>query len=1367
MDGKMIRKILTSILCILMLLTTVSIVPEVTTAPTVHVEYYGYIHDFNSTKGPDESTSQNITLTVIWVDPELGTEIYNLTSDSYGFYHKGLDISPLWGTYIINYTIEKNFPSKNLTITGYYEFEVIELVDERVDPILNLDFQRWDWFCDQNSNEYSISPHPDIEVVDIRFSDNNPKEGDNVTVYADLKNRGNADINGDIIVSFYNGSDLIQNGTMTNLNINETKNTSVSWNNLIAGFHTINIFVDVGYATLEEREQWNNNKSKNIDVWKWFSGDWNVTSTIDHSNIPIVVDGNLNIKSGGNLTMDNSKLKINSSYDGEYKINVMNNGTLNLSSTIVSQYQANYSFDFEVYGIMKTYKSQINSPNGNISSGIGGIKIYSNNVNIVNTTIIDGKSSGLYIFNSDPVIENTHIISNQGNGIYLDRSNATLKSLQIIGNQNYGILFNNSNAKLDKSFIHNYKPSLYFTEGSNATVTNSTFGGNNNYTINLAKNSHPILINTSINVNKVGCEDNLSSIKIGWYLDIQAIDSNPLNNATIQVIDVYGNIIVNTTTNSNGKLSWIPVFDAKQNSSIRTYYSPYTINLTYQNRTTSRMIWMDHTKNVNITSYSNETWSSVLIKLEIESVVKPNLLNFTTNFPSENFTTIDCAYDRYMSSYNNITETYNSITSYIENLSGVSLLLNGSGIISALMKHKDVNNLTSFSGVDKVVELNRVNMFSDTSFNLTNLTNIIENINSTYNSFNITGVINASNLNITYQIENLTAIALALENIPISDITTNISLIHSDFESYLSSIKNYIDNMNTSTQYITVCGMVVTKVNLDALYKYMGPTTLEIHSIKGGIRETLDGLESYNLKTEALDDDMAPLDTGNSNGVPFSMTYHYRDFSESLWYSDIEQMIMMGMNWVRFDLSYGHLDYNLNEPKTKLKNFLNTIDSINTDYGINFKMFIILKPVNEITRTNVDSAEEKIIDMIDILNDFKLESQTYLRDFIYAYQIMNEPPKKVWIYTTVTWYLTTITTKFTSEKWLEIVVDAAKNKISGDGFQHKVTVNLAYPRFIASYPPTEYRYLNGKLYFWWPVIGTWFEDFWKPLASHVDILGVDIYPEDITWLQGLPLEIFVKSLLTKTADIKDFWICETPARDGKYLYLFRGMFSVSPEDIYKFIRWEYESGAKAISIYQYRDSGTFDAFGENWAYGLFHGSSQHGHVGYILKILEAAIDFGTPFIFLWIDQKQEDKSHGIGMSEDEYGLGQTFISGISGSTSYVQVHCAVLPPDVTLIAHLFYEVGGVYLNLGSSSITNDEPNSLVGWMMFKFDYLYLSSGTKYKIILEVNGGNGFGGISHAHYDAYANGQETWIYLPDGSDKSTPYGGDLTFRTLVI
>ena len=62
----------------------------------------------------------------------------------------------------------------------------------------------------------------------------------------------------------------------------------------------------------------------------YFSGPWNVTDTREYRNCTIIADGNITIKSGGNLILRNVTLKMNCSSDKQWKIDVLAGGEMHI-----------------------------------------------------------------------------------------------------------------------------------------------------------------------------------------------------------------------------------------------------------------------------------------------------------------------------------------------------------------------------------------------------------------------------------------------------------------------------------------------------------------------------------------------------------------------------------------------------------------------------------------------------------------------------------------------------------------------------------------------------------------------------------------------------------------------------------------------------------------------------------------------------------------------------------------------------------------------------------------------------------------------------------------------------------------------------
>ena len=120
-------------------------------------------------------------------------------------------------------------------------------------------------------------PDLTLDSSDIRFSDSEPEEGDNITIYATIYNDGDANAS-DVLVSFKDHSHgdgkviVIENRTIRTLEAGSMINLSVEWTAEPAGNHTIKVLIDPDDTIMESNES-NNNAGKKIVVQKGGSGD--------------------------------------------------------------------------------------------------------------------------------------------------------------------------------------------------------------------------------------------------------------------------------------------------------------------------------------------------------------------------------------------------------------------------------------------------------------------------------------------------------------------------------------------------------------------------------------------------------------------------------------------------------------------------------------------------------------------------------------------------------------------------------------------------------------------------------------------------------------------------------------------------------------------------------------------------------------------------------------------------------------------------------------------------------------------------------------------------------------------------------------
>lgn len=123
----------------------------------------------------------------------------------------------------------------------------------------------------------------DLIPINLTFSDNNPREGDNVTIYAVILNNGTKKAE-NFTVQFFDGS--CSNGTQINGNITIAKlkkgeniTVNVTWNASQIGPHNISVCVDPNNI-INESNKTNNNLTRAINVKAWQLYYGNVTGNI-------------------------------------------------------------------------------------------------------------------------------------------------------------------------------------------------------------------------------------------------------------------------------------------------------------------------------------------------------------------------------------------------------------------------------------------------------------------------------------------------------------------------------------------------------------------------------------------------------------------------------------------------------------------------------------------------------------------------------------------------------------------------------------------------------------------------------------------------------------------------------------------------------------------------------------------------------------------------------------------------------------------------------------------------------------------------------------------------------------------------------
>ncbi|UCG70772.1 MAG: right-handed parallel beta-helix repeat-containing protein [Thermoplasmata archaeon] len=343
------------------------------------------------------------------------------------------------------------------------------------------------------------------------------------------------------------------------------------------------------------------------------NGDWIITNETNISNKTIILNGNLSLLDGGTLKMNNVTLIFNSTFDGEFQINVSNGGRLNIIDSILSTHNISNGYKFKVFGDMIIKGSEICYMWGDIHSGVGGIELYSSNVTIENSTISNGSVVGIYIYSSSPSILNNLITSNgvlsyeflnYGYGIKsMWPSNPIIKYNEISSNYHTGIeLRYGSNATIESNNISNNIRFGISVEDSSPNVSFNTISSNKygifcyenhwDYPFDIFKYSLMISNNTiynntsgiySDNTNNV-ITDNLiinnsySGIFLHWS------NSKIINNTIIEgrygiICELHSNLVIKNSTILNSEEETISIWTTSFVTLINTTFNDTNLNI--------------------------------------------------------------------------------------------------------------------------------------------------------------------------------------------------------------------------------------------------------------------------------------------------------------------------------------------------------------------------------------------------------------------------------------------------------------------------------------------------------------------------------------------------------------------------------------------------------------------------------------------------------------------------------------------------------------------------------------------------------------------------------------------------------------------
>ena len=198
------------------------------------------------------------------------------------------------------------------------------------------------------------------------------------------------------------------------------------------------------------------------------SGDWIVTGTEIYHDVVIVLNGNLIIENGGNLTFRRVTLKMNCTYDGQYNITVRHGGIFYVldGSVIISvNSDSEYLFSVDYGSTFRVNNSEIHECGWfDPSCSPKGLNIGSDDA-IVENSLLSHNAQGINIWSDGVIVRNNNITMNEhvGIGLWTGVDNATISNNRISLNYVGGIHAEKSSPTIANNTItSNLGDGLYF-----------------------------------------------------------------------------------------------------------------------------------------------------------------------------------------------------------------------------------------------------------------------------------------------------------------------------------------------------------------------------------------------------------------------------------------------------------------------------------------------------------------------------------------------------------------------------------------------------------------------------------------------------------------------------------------------------------------------------------------------------------------------------------------------------------------------------------------------------------------------------------------------------------------------------------------
>jgi len=204
--------------------------------------------------------------------------------------------------------------------------------------------------------------------------------------------------------------------------------------------------------------------------------DWTISENVTLKDEVIILNENLVVEYGGNLTFINVTLYMKCSYDGEFIIRVEKGGRFNiLNGSVITAYTSDNEFLFYVMdgAVLRMFDSELHECG--YKDFYEGLTIYTDDAIIRNCTI-SKNYYGIYCYYSSAIIENCTVTENNKHGIYCHSSSVTIYNCIVTGNGGDGVdLRSSSTATISNcTTTKNSASGIYCGSSCSATISNCT-----------------------------------------------------------------------------------------------------------------------------------------------------------------------------------------------------------------------------------------------------------------------------------------------------------------------------------------------------------------------------------------------------------------------------------------------------------------------------------------------------------------------------------------------------------------------------------------------------------------------------------------------------------------------------------------------------------------------------------------------------------------------------------------------------------------------------------------------------------------------------------------------------------------------------